>query len=125
MEARRLAGRRARPPGCDRRRARSRGERRPDGRRRTVHRGWRSLATRQPTGSPALMASSRRYIVSVGARSIEVEIRREGDRVTVLVDGESIEAQLSLPDAAGLRRLRLGGRAYALLLASDEGRCRL
>lgn len=70
------------------------------------------------------MASSRRYVVSLGARSIEVEIRREGDRMNVLVEGESIEAQLSLPDAAGLRRLRLDGRAHELLFTSGDGHCR-
>lgn len=71
------------------------------------------------------MASSRRYVVFVGARTVEVEIRRDGDRVSVHVEDESTEARLSLPEVTGLRHLRLGNRVFELLLAAGEGRCQL
>ena len=59
-----------------------------------------------------------KYAVTVGKRTIEVEVR--GD--TILVDGERIGAHLTAVPQTPLRHLRLNGRARTLaMLRSEDG----
>ena len=63
---------------------------------------------------------ARRYRVSIGDRTFEVEVDSRGDTTTVTLDGQRLPADLLPADASGLRRLRVGERVYELLLAQSS-----
>jgi biotin carboxyl carrier protein len=68
---------------------------------------------------------ARRYRVSIGDRTLEVEVDSRGDTPTVTLDGERLPAEMLPADASGLRRLRIGERVYELLLVQSADRVAL
>jgi biotin carboxyl carrier protein len=68
---------------------------------------------------------ARRYRISIGDRTLEVEVEDRGGPTTVAIDGERLSAELLPADASGLRRLRVGERVYELILAQSADRAAL
>ena len=68
------------------------------------------------------MTGARRYRVRIGERTVEIEVSPSGEGFQIVLEGRQITAQLSAPDASGLRQLRIGDRSHDLLLAGSGER---
>src|SRR6266545_4696085 len=69
------------------------------------------------TTRPGAVVPSNRYRVSLGERTLMVEVQTDPTGSRVVVDGRELSAALLPADASGLRRLRSGGSDHPLLIA--------
>ena len=69
------------------------------------------------------MDRTRRFRVQVGDRALEVAVRETADGLQVVVGDRAYSAELSPPDAGGLRQLRLDDRRQDVMLVARPDGC--
>jgi biotin carboxyl carrier protein len=67
--------------------------------------------------------SVRRYRVTIGDRTLEVEVRGSDAATEFLIDDRASSAELIAPRGDGLSRMRVGKRMYDFLVVPGQGRC--